>query len=304
LDESLAICDQFPSLLVEEVDFTGGEPLLRSDWPKIVDHLGKLDIDTKILTNGLTLGYDTIAQMKDVGISCVGVSLDGLETIHDYIRGHRGLFRCILDGIEGILSAGIALTVITTVNGLNFNELPSLFALLRSIGVSRWQIQPIFPLGRVDEAAELELRPETYMQLGAFIQRWEPEAEKAGLEVLPSDSFGYFTEFDIRNPPWGGCGAGLVGCGITSDGRIKGCLSLPDEVIEGDLRENDMWDIWFHPDSFAYTRKFSIEKLGPSCCSCDKVEQCHGGCSTMSYASTGRFHNDPYCFYGIKKRSS
>jgi len=302
LEESLAICDQFPSLLVEEVDFTGGEPLLRTDWWRIAAHLRELDITTKILTNGLTLGYDIIARMKDVGIACVGISLDGLEATHDYIRGHKGLFKRVLAGIESILSAGIPLTVLTTVNGLNFKELPSLFELLCSMKVERWQIQPIFPTGRVNEDGELTLTQQAYMQLGAFVQHWGPEAEKVGLEILPGDSFGYYTEFDTRKPHWRGCGAGRVGCGITSDGKIKGCLSLPDEVIEGDLRGNDLWEIWFHPDSFAYTRQFSIEKLGPACHSCEKVEQCHGGCSTMSYGSTGSFHNDPYCFYSIKKK--
>ena len=302
LKESLAICDQFPALLVQEVDFTGGEPLLRPDWPRIVAHLGKLGISTKILTNGLTLGPDTVAQMKEVGIAAVGVSLDGLEATHDYIRGYNGLFHCVLTGIDRVLNAGLPLTVLTTVNALNLNELPSLFELLRSLGVSRWQIQPIFPLGRVSEAAELQLTEQAYMQLGNFVQHWGPEAEKTGLEILPSDSFGYFTERDTREPPWRGCPAGLYACGITSDGKIKGCLSLPDEVIEGDLRQHDLWDIWFHPDSFAYTRQFSTEELGPACHSCDKAEQCHGGCSAMSYGSTESFHNDPYCFYGIRKR--
>ncbi|MFB0546564.1 MAG: radical SAM protein [Anaerolineae bacterium] len=303
LEESLAICDQFPALLVQEVNFTGGEPLLRPDWPKIAAHLGELGISTKILTNGLTWGPDTVVRMKDAGIAGVGVSLDGLGETHDYIRGYKGIFRRVLAGIERVLNAGLPLTVITTVNAPNLNELPSLLTLLRSIGVSRWQIQPIFPLGRSQEAAELQLTDRAYMQLGTFVQRWGPKAEKAGLEMLPGDSFGYFTELDTREPPWRGCPAGLFSCGITSDGKIKGCLSLPDEVIEGDLRKHDLWDIWFHPDSFAYTRQSSVGELGPACHSCDKAEQCHGGCSAMSYGSTGRFHNDPYCFYGIRMRS-
>lgn len=303
LEESLAICGQFPALLVQEVNFTGGEPLLRPDWPKIAAHLRKLGVSTKILTNGLTLGPDTIAQMKEVGIAGVGVSLDGLEATNDYIRGRVGLFRRVLTGIDRVLNAGLPLTVITTVNALNLNELPSLFASLRSVGVSRWQIQPIFPLGRVHKASELQLREQAYMQLGTFVKQWGLQAEEAGLEMLPGDSFGYFTELDTREPPWRGCPAGLFSCGITSDGKIKGCLSLPDEVIEGDLRQHDLWDIWFHPGSFAYTRQFSTEELGSACHSCDKAEQCHGGCSAMSYGSTGSFHNDPYCFYGIRKRS-
>jgi hypothetical protein len=37
--------------------------------------------------------------------------------------------------------------------------------------------------------------------------------------------------------------SGLVSAGITSDGKLKGCLSLPDEFIEGDLRTRSLWDI-------------------------------------------------------------
>lgn len=302
LEESLAICDQFPELLVQDVYFTGGEPLLRPDWPAIATHLGKLGIGSKILTNGLTLDSDTVSQMKDAGISGVGVSIDGLEATHDHIRGRAGLFRRLLSGIARVQNADFPVTVITTVNALNLTELPALFALLRSIGVNRWQIQPIFPLGRGDEASELHLTEEAYMQLGAFVQEWGPMAED--LEMLPGDSFGYFTDFDTREPPWRGCPAGLLSCGITSDGKIKGCLSLPDECVEGDLRQNDLWEIWFHPDSFAYTRGVTPDDLGSNCRSCDRAEQCKGGCSAMSYGSTRRFHNDPYCFYRINNWKS
>jgi radical SAM protein with 4Fe4S-binding SPASM domain len=241
--------------------------------------------------------------MKDAGITAVGVSLDGLEATHDYIRAHKGLFRRALAGIDRVLNAGLPITVITTANALNLNELPSLLEVLRSSGVNRWQIQPIFPLGRTQEAAELQFTEQTYQQLGAFVQHWAPKAEKAGLKIELADSYGYFTDLDTRELPWRGCPAGLVALGITSDGKIKGCLSLPDEVTEGDLRQQELWDIWFHPESFSYTRQFSMKQLGPACHSCDRAELCRGGCSAMSYGSTAIFHNDPYCFYGIKKRN-
>jgi radical SAM protein with 4Fe4S-binding SPASM domain len=106
-----------------------------------------------------------------------------------------------------------------------------------------------------------------------------------------------------REPPWRGCPAGRLSCGITSDGKIKGCLSLPDNIVEGDLRQRDLWNIWFDSDSFVYSRQFSENKLGANCRSCDKAELCHGGCSAMSYGVTGDFHNDPYCFYRIRKHA-
>ena len=300
LDESLEICDQFPELLVQEVDFTGGEPLMRSGWQKIFARLSKLGIYIKVLTNGLLLDRETVKELKEFSVAGVGVSIDGLDTTHDRIRGHHGLFNRILAGISHVSEANIPVAVITTVNSLNINELPVLFKTLVSIGVSRWQVQPIFILGRAQNNPDLCLSEDDYMKLGEFIHKYEHKANDCGLEIRPGDSFGYFTDLDTREPPWRGCPAGRLSCGITSDGKIKGCLSLPDNIIEGDLRQRDLWNIWFDPDSFAYTRQFSEKKLGPNCRPCDKSELCHGGCSAMSFGVTGEFHNDPYCFYRIR----
>jgi hypothetical protein len=73
----------------------------------------------------------------------------------------------------------------------------------------------------------------------------------------------HWAEEDTRESRWRGCFGGLTAGGITSDAKIKGWLSLPDELVEGDLRQNDLWEIWFDEDAFAYTRQFSIDELGP-----------------------------------------
>ena len=303
LKESLDICDQFPNLLVQEVDFTGGEPLLRDDWHLIAGHLNDLGITTQLITNGLALDPWTISKIKEAGVRGVAISLDGLEATHDKIRGCKGLHSRVLGSMQLLHDEGIAVTAITTASALNINELPSILDLVISSGADCWQIQPIFPLGRVKASNELRLSEQEYIQLGRFIKEIGPKAEESGLRVSPADSCGYFTGLDERKPRWRGCNAGQVTCGIISDGKVKGCLSMPDELIEGDLRERDLWDIWFHPDSFAYTRRCSTEDMGPNCIGCDKTEECLGGCSSMSYGSTGSFHNDPYCFYGIYARN-
>ncbi|MGD8793938.1 MAG: radical SAM protein [Anaerolineae bacterium] len=302
LEESLSICDQLPELLTQEVDFTGGEPLLKPGWSKIAARLAELDIHTKVLSNGLLLEPDMVARIKDVGIAGVGVSIDGLEATHDRIRGRDGLFRRVVAGIEEVQKADIPVSVITTVNALNIDELDELLLFLQSVGVNTWQVQPIFPLGR-GLASDLQLSGEAYRQLGLFVQAQGEAADNGQLALMPGDSYGYFTELDTRQPPWRGCSAGVTACGITSEGKIKGCLSMPDELVEGDLRQNDLWEIWFHPDSFAYNRRWTPNDLGAFCQDCDRAIDCRGGCSAMSYGATGRFHNDPYCFYAIERGS-
>jgi pyruvate-formate lyase-activating enzyme len=103
-EEALALCDQFPSLAVQEVDFTGGDPLLRPDWWRIARRVAELGIATRIVTNGLPLVASTVARIREVGISTVGVSLDGLEATHDDIRALPGLWRRVLAGIERAVS--------------------------------------------------------------------------------------------------------------------------------------------------------------------------------------------------------
>ncbi len=303
LAECLDICAQFPALLVREVAFTGGEPLLRPEWPAIATRLKKSRICTQIITNGLSLTPDTIAKMRDTGIDALGVSLDGREATHNRIRGCDGLYARVLAGIERVLHADIPVTVITTANAWNLDEIPSLFELLKSVGVKRWQIQPIFPLGRSSESADMQLSGSKYMQFGQLVHDLIAGTGQNGFKIELADSYGYATEFDQRLPEWRGCPAGLVSCGITSDGKVKGCLSLPDEVVEGDLRKHDLWDIWFAPGSFPYTRGWTPERLGSLCRGCDRAEQCRGGCSAMSYGSTGQFHNDPHCFFGISNHA-
>ena len=301
-EEALRICDQFPSLLVQEVDFTGGEPLLRPDWMDIASYLRDLGIATKILTNGMALGQDNVRKIVDAGVSGVGMSLDGLEKTHDRIREHPGSFQQVCKGIELLSRADLPFTIITTANALNINELPALFDLLHEAGVKRWRVQPILPFGRVGGTGNLELKESDYLRLEDFVRQWVPRAKDVGMSLLRSDGLDYLCEDDPDQRPWRGCPAGIVSCGITSDGRIKGCLSMPDELVEGDLRKDDFWDIWFHPDSFNYTRPFSMDQIGPNCVSCDKTEECRGGCTSKSYGYTGRFHNDPYCGRGIALR--
>jgi radical SAM protein with 4Fe4S-binding SPASM domain len=296
-EEALNICEQLPALLVQEVDFTGGEPLLRNDWPIIATKLIKLGIPTNILTNGLNLKWDTVNKMEEIGISGVGISLDGIERTHDLIRNLKGSFASVIKSISLMQKAHLPINVITTVNAVNLSELPELLILLKSLGIKYWRLQPLIPMGRVISHTELQISKRDILDLGYFIRKHSTGESEDDVQIICSDGLEYVNNISQPERPWRGCPAGIVSCGIMSDGKVNGCLSMPDVMVEGDLRKNSLWDIWFHPDHFSYSRYFSYNKLGDNCRTCDKWEQCQGGCTSSSYCSTGQFHNDPYCFH-------
>jgi radical SAM protein with 4Fe4S-binding SPASM domain len=205
--------------------------------------------------------------------------------------------------MERVAAAGIKVSAITAVNALNICELPALRSLLESVGVHTWQLQPVLPQGRSHGNEELRLSDEQFVRVARFFRENHDATRDGCFKVVPADSLGYFTDLDLGQPPWRGCTAGLASVGIRSDGRVTGCLSMADEVVEGNLRERDLWDIWFDEASFPYSRSFSVSALGPECAGCEHASQCRGGCSSMSYGCTGRFHNDPYCLHAIRKRN-
>jgi len=304
IEQCLALCDQFPDLLVQEVDFTGGEPLLKSGWEKIAARLRDRRIQTRMITNGANLSAETVARMKDSGLQTVAVSLDGLETTHDHVRGIDGMFRRVVEGLDRLLAAGLNPAVITAVSGLSVSELPRIYRLLRSIGVNVWQIQHLLPSGRGLESTELHLHEDQYFEMGQFALATALETRGTEFDLRTADSCGYFLTDQKWESEWCGCSAGISGVGIMSDGKVKGCLSMPDDLVEGDLREHDLWDIWFRPGAFAYTRDWDPSLLGENCAGCEHAEECRGGCTSMSYAITGVTRNDPYCFHGIRQRQA
>jgi radical SAM protein with 4Fe4S-binding SPASM domain len=172
------------------------------------------------------------------------------------------------------------------------------------MGVRRWQLQPVFDFGRMRESQEFLLSDADYIELGKFIYSAQSDGRGGQLKIRPADGVGYFSELDVDGPAWRGCSAGITTCGIMSDGKIKGCLSWPDDLVTGDLRTNDLWDIWFDPDAFSQTRRFSIADLRGNCYGCEKGELCKGGCSAISLSETGHFHADPYCFRSILNRNA
>jgi radical SAM protein with 4Fe4S-binding SPASM domain len=298
LNEIIGICRQFPQLMVQEVDITGGEPFMRADWYEVARYLKDLDIQVRMVSNGLLL-RENIPRIKDAGIDTIGISLDGLEATHDLIRSCPGLFRKLFDGISQAIKAGIPVSVITSVNELNLSELNEMQKLIEGVGVKNWQVQPTFLMGRA-RTGNLGLSFQSFLRMGEYIQEQISLCGNSCFEIMPADGVGYYSKLDSYEFPWEGCGAGISSCGITSDGKVKGCLSMPNSMVEGDLRERDLWSIWFDQDSFRYNRTFTTADLGTNCTNCEYGERCKGGCAIMSYSATNQLHNDPYCFHRLK----
>lgn len=301
-EESLDLCKKLYDLDVQLLTFTGGEPLLRKDWFEIGHRIRGYGIDLSIISNGYTIDEKIISKLRKLDPYAVAISLDGAyDETHDSIRGVKGSFKKCVEVLKLLKDNNIPATIVTTVHKNNLAELPKIrdFILDKDIA---WQIQIATPIGRFPK--ELILSKEEYYSVSIFIASSRNMYSQKRLPIIGAHSIGYNSKI-LRNtmlmPLWKGCQAGISTFGILSDGGVIGCMSLPDNFVEDNIKNRDIKEIWNDPEMFSYNRKFTIDDLNGDCKNCKHGKICKGGCLTVSSALTGKNHNDPYCLYLIEK---
>ena len=302
-DEGLALICDLARLGCEGVTLSGGEPLVRGDWPRLARGVGEAGMRLEMITNGLAV-YEQAAQVADAGFAAVTFSVDGPAAVHDRLRGVEGGLARLLKGAAALARRGVRLGAVTQVNKKNLDHLGAVHDLLADHGFAGWQVQLTMARGRADRGG-LCLEPTQLPQLAAWLlelQRGSP------LFIQAADNVGYMSRDEpalrsgtgLADRCWTGCSAGLQVVGVTSDGRVRGCLSQPESFDEGSLRERSLEQIWSDPRSFAYTRAFDRSSLGGPCEGCELGAVCRGGCTSLAVASTGAPHSNPFCLRGLE----
>lgn len=92
------------------ITFTGGEPFVRDDFDDILEYAG-VRTRTHVITNGTLLNEDRVRRIVAMapkrlglaGLNFVGVSIDGPQEVHDYIRKMPEGFARSTSGIKAIV---------------------------------------------------------------------------------------------------------------------------------------------------------------------------------------------------------
>ena len=297
MKECFKLCEELADLGCEDVSLMGGEPFLRKDWLPVAQCVKDLGMNLNFVSNGTILDryIDKISQLEP---KVIGISLDGMKESHEKIRG-EGTWEKTVKAIELLRERQIQTTVITTVSKINFKDLPKMKDLLFKKNVN-WQIQVAMPFGNFKK--EQMLSKEEFYATALFIAKERIKNKFSDLPVIGAHCYGYYSKI-LPGCKWDGCAAGISAIGITSDGSIVGCLSMGNNrFIEGNVRDKSLEEIWEDPNNFAYNRKFDKTRLGPNCRKCKYGVKCKGGCNSMSYTITKKFHNNPYCFYVIEEK--
>jgi radical SAM protein with 4Fe4S-binding SPASM domain len=299
--EWLEVIASLADLGCRRITLMGGEPLLYSRWMELARAARRRDMIVDLISSGQGLDEGIAASMADSGLHAVTISIDGLAATHDAQRRVPGCFEHAMHAIRWIDHAGLKVGVTSQVNQGNLAELETLAPMLEEAGVLGWQLQLTLPLGRAEQNQHLITPPAMMPKLLGVLRRL---ARRPGLRPHLTDNIGYGTGDDLElrtiqggfPRPWLGCRAGLDALGITSDGRVKGCLALPDSCIEGNVRADSLAVIWRDSQRFRYNRCYEPGQLSGPCAKCEEAQRCRGGCTATAYAMHGKPGTSSHCF--------
>jgi radical SAM protein with 4Fe4S-binding SPASM domain len=298
----LGIAQELADLGCRTLTLSGGEPTLSKHWEAVGAEASAHGVAVNMITNGVGADRELARRAKDAGLVSVAVSLDGLETTHDYYRGRPGLFRRAVAFIEDCRAVSLPVGVVTTIQRRNLRELDAMAELLAG-NIYVWQLQIGAAMGNLAEHRSEQIEPRDLLVLMPMLARLVSEAK---VPARIANNIGYYGPYEAtlrkhRSSPvecWVGCYAGCRHLGIESDGGVKGCLSLQaTSRTEGNLAHEALADVWHRDGAFAYNRDFEPDDLTGFCRTCEHASVCRGGCFSMRTCEGGS--ENPYCYHRV-----
>jgi MoaA/NifB/PqqE/SkfB family radical SAM enzyme len=140
--------------------FSGGEPLMREDILELIGHAKSKGMRAVLSTNGTLITRELAKQLKELDLSYVGISLDGLQKTHDMFRGKKGAFDEAIQGLRNCQEAGIKVGLRFTMNKKNVEDIPGIFQLLRDEDIPRACFYHLVYTGRGSKIIDEDLTKE------------------------------------------------------------------------------------------------------------------------------------------------
>jgi pyrroloquinoline quinone biosynthesis protein E len=284
-DQIINILDDLQFLEGEEIDLSGGEPLLHPRFYDIATYAKKKGFIVNVFTCGiLSKKFDKkilkmhADKIKKIGFNEVQITLHAPNaTMHDEITRSPGTFDKTIAFIKMLKNNGENIGVHFVPMAINAEELEELVDYLIFLKLTRLNILRFFPQGRgkINEA-DLALQPEATAHM---IKNVIELCKKPEIKIILGHPGDFRFIVDESHEPKK-CSAGKSQCMIQIDGEVIPCPAfgeLPDWVA-GNVFKKSLIEIWRNSEVFLKLREFEFQRLKGECQTCQFLEKCQGRC--------------------------
>lgn len=316
-EEGKALIDDLASFGSPVILFSGGEPTMRKDLPELAAYAREKGMRAVISTNGTLIDRDLAKKLKDVGLSYVGVSLDGIRETNDKFRGMKGAFDAALRGLHNCQEEGIKVGLRFTINKQNVRDIPAIFDLLEKEKIPRICFYHLVYAGRGSKMVNADLSLEESRQAVDLVLERTRKLHEKGFpaEVLTVDNHcdGPYLYMKLlkENPERAAEVFELLSMNQgNSSGIGIGCVSWDGAVHAdqfwrhysfGNVRERPFSEIWTDLSDELMAglknRKPLIKAHADRCAHCKWLDICNGNFRVRAEAVYGNvWADDPACY--------
>lgn len=297
--------------------FSGGEPTMRKDLPELAMYARSKGMRAVISTNGTLIDKKMAKVLKDIGLSYVGVSLDGMKETNDKFRGMKGAFDAALNGMRNCLAEGIKVGLRFTINKQNVKDIPAIFDLLEKENIPRVCFYHLVYAGRGSKMVEQELsHEESRKTLDIIMDRTKALHDKGfPIEVLTVDNhcdgpYVYFRllkedpkraaeVFELLQMNQGNSTGIGIGC-VSWDGSVH-ADQFWRHYSFGNVKERKFSEIWTDTTNELMAglknRKPLIKANADRCAHCKWFDICNGNFRVRAEAIYNNvWADDPACY--------
>jgi len=247
---------------------SGGEPFLRKDILKIIEHADKLQISIWIYTNATLINEKIAKKLSRLkNIDKIQVSLDScIKEHHEINRGTKDSLEKTVNGIKNLIKNGISPEIEMVVTRNNIDDIEQTVAFLNDIGVKKVHIGSAVFGGRGIENKEMINL--TREQLKGLSEKILEVAEKYYDSMLIQRK--NFMEGLSLSDRMYKCGLILkFTLFITPNGTVYPCLFLNDEKYAiGDIKKESLYKIWNNSEFLKKIRNNTLNEP-EECKNCD-----------------------------------
>lgn len=205
------------------VSVSGGEPLLRKDYPELLRGIRPWCHYLALITNGVLLNEGSARTLVESGVDQICISLDYLGKRHDEARRVTGLYDHLAKIVPALTKAGYRIALNTVIMESNLDEI-----LPIAYRAKEWGAMVSFSAYCALKSDDDDgmIRSARHTQLVGIID--EIRKLKVSLGHIKNSEYylrhvpAYFRDGRIPN-----CQAGYRWLQVTPDGYLQQCSELP-----------------------------------------------------------------------------
>jgi len=313
-DEGCRLIDDLARFGSPVVLFSGGEPLIRRDILDLIRYATEKNLRAVVSTNGTLITKSVARKLQEIGLSYVGISLDGLEQVHDAFRGVRGAFSRAMEAIDNCREVGLKVGLRFTINRRNFADIPGVFDLVQERRIPRICFYHLVYSGRGSDLVKEDLDHHRTREVVDLIMDRTRTLHESGLpvEVLTVDNHAdgpyLYLRLKREDPQRAEGVLELLKMNEgNNSGRGIGCVSWDGAVHAdqfwrhlsfGNVRERPFSEIWTDPSNeFLMKLKDKKRYVKGRCSQCRWLDICGGNFRVRAEAIHGDvWAPDPACY--------